>query len=93
VLMRDNLLRLVESYSGEPWCTAQLIEGVAAVNAWDALQAARQAGSRSSAAREATWLLARPSRITALLQMLRWRFRLRRRTARTPVPVTVRRSG
>jgi glycosyltransferase involved in cell wall biosynthesis len=93
VLMRDNLLRLVESYSGEPWCTAQLIEAVAAVNAWDALQAARQAGSRSSAAREATWLLARPSRITALLQMLRWRFRLRRRTARTPVPVTVRRSG
>jgi glycosyltransferase involved in cell wall biosynthesis len=86
VLMRDNLLALVESYRSEPWCTEQLIERVAAVNAWDALQAARQARSAPSAARRARWLLARPVRASALLQVWRWRLRLRRRTARTGVP-------
>ncbi len=86
VLMRDNLLRLVESYRAEPWCTEQLIERVAAVNAWDSLQAARRSRSLTSARREAGWLLARPSRVKALGQMWIWRFRLRRRTARTALP-------
>lgn len=86
LLMRDNLLKLVESYRGEPWCTEQLIERVAVVNAWDALQAARRERSAPSVARQATWLVARPTRMTALLQMWLWRLRLRQRTARTALP-------
>jgi len=85
-LMRDNLLKLVESYRGEPWCTSQLIERVASVNAWDALQAARRSRSIASARREAGWLMARPTRMAALCEMWMWRYRLRRRTARAAPP-------
>jgi glycosyltransferase involved in cell wall biosynthesis len=84
-LMRDNLLALVESYRGEPWCTDQLIERVASVNAWDALQAARRSHSAASVGREARWLLSRPARMAALCEMWMWRFRLRRRTRLSPV--------
>jgi glycosyltransferase involved in cell wall biosynthesis len=79
-LMRGNLLRLVESYSDQAWCTEEVVDRVAAVNAWDALQAARSARDFTSAARQARWLAARPGRLRALVEVWAWRFRLRRRT-------------
>lgn len=85
-LMRENLLRLVRSYSAEPWCTERVVERVAVVNAWDALQAARRGVAPGGAARQLRWLLARPSRLQALLALWLWRFRIRRRTARLRLP-------
>ena len=83
--MRGNLLRLVESYDGADWCTGRVLERVAAVNAWDALQAARRTGDHPAQAHHLWWLLARPQRLQALLEILLWRFRMRRRTGRVRV--------
>lgn len=93
MLMRDNLLALVESYRGEPWCTERVIERVAAANAWDALQAARHRGAAAGMARQAQWLLGRPARLRALIALWLWRFRLRRRTTRTLLPAAVASAG
>lgn len=85
-LMRANLLRLVRSYAGEPWCTDHLLERVAAVNAWDALQEARRVPAPAVARRQLRWLLARPARLQALIELWLWRFRIRRRSARVRLP-------
>lgn len=79
-LMRSNLLRLVESYAAEPWCTPALVERVATVNTWDALQDARERGARGTAWRHLRWLLARPPRLRALIETWMWRYRVRRRS-------------
>jgi glycosyltransferase involved in cell wall biosynthesis len=88
-LMRGNLLRLVETYRSEPWCTPAVIDRVASVNSWDALQAARRARDYAQVLRQARWLAARPTRPRALLEMLLWRFRVRRRTARLDIPAAL----
>jgi glycosyltransferase involved in cell wall biosynthesis len=85
-LMRGNLLKLVESYSDQPWCTDEVVDRVAAVNAWDALQAARGSRDLRAAAREARWLASRPTRLRALAELWMWRFRLRRRTDALALP-------
>jgi glycosyltransferase involved in cell wall biosynthesis len=85
-LMRGNLLKLVESYSGESWCTDEVVDRVAAVNAWDALQAARGSRDFRGAARQARWLGASPRRLRALAELWTWRFRLRRRTEALVLP-------
>lgn len=88
-LMRGNLLRLVESYRDEPWCTPKVVDRVASVNSWDALQAARKLGDYRQVARQARWLAARPGRPRALVEIWLWRFRLRRRTEGLAVPAAL----
>lgn len=78
-LMRGDLLRLLESYRSEPWCSPALIGRVAVVNAWDTLQAALRGGDGARARRTARWILASPVRLRALGELWIWRFRLRRR--------------
>jgi glycosyltransferase involved in cell wall biosynthesis len=84
-LMRGNLLRLVKSYDGAGWCTERVLERVAVVNTWDALRAARHSNDHRATLRHLSWLLVRPQRLQALLEMWLWRFRMRRRTARVRV--------
>jgi len=79
-VMRENLERLVEEYRNESWCTSRLRQSVAVVNRWDTLRARpRNRGSQPQTLRDLAWILRQPARVVALLKLLIWRLRLRRR--------------
>lgn len=78
-LMRGNLVRLVQSYADEPWCTPRVLERVRSVTEWDALQEARRRHDWADVRRHARWLSARSSRLRALVDTWTWRYGVRRR--------------
>jgi glycosyltransferase involved in cell wall biosynthesis len=71
--------KTLDGYHGRRWLTPALRERSLTVAAWDDLQAARAGHDRGEIARKASWLVARPRRITALASVLSFRRRLRQR--------------
>jgi glycosyltransferase involved in cell wall biosynthesis len=69
-------------YAHAPWFDPSLPERWETVMAWDAGRAALRAGDRRAAARSVAYALARPLRLRALLGLLLFRFRARRRSMR-----------
>jgi hypothetical protein len=69
-------------YGHAPWFEPSLAEQWETVMAWDAGRAALRAGDRRAAARRVSYAIARPLRLRALLGLLLFRFRARRRSFR-----------
>jgi hypothetical protein len=70
------------AYRDRPWWSAQLVRRWEGASAWDELREALDDGRRLSAARTGVWLALRPSRLRGAIELLVWRFRARRATAR-----------
>jgi glycosyltransferase involved in cell wall biosynthesis len=73
---------VLADYAQAPWFEPRLAEEWKAVMAWDAGRAALRAGDRRAAARRLRHAVVRPLRLRALLGLLLFRFRARRRSFR-----------
>ena len=69
--------QVIGKYGDRPWLGPQARQGVLVVEHWDDLQSARRERDWAGAGRKTLWILARPSRWRALVQL--WVFRRRAR--------------
>ena len=77
---REAHRQIVRSYSGRPWWSRGLLDRRETVAEWDDLRQALRERSTRRAIRSAAWIAARPTRLSALLTLLRHRRRVRRRS-------------
>ncbi len=70
------------AYAHRPWWTSSLLLRWEGAAGWDDLRDALDLGRRGEAVRHAIGLLRRPVRLRGTLELLRWRFRARRTSAR-----------
>ena len=76
--MRVDCEHVVEKYRDRPWM-GRAKERFTVVGVWDALQRARAQHDWGEAGRSALWFLARPARVTALVRLWWFRWRVRHR--------------
>jgi hypothetical protein len=79
--MLASLAATVTKYGERAWMTPQLRQNMAVVEAWDSFQSARSARDWGGVAQKGAWLVARPSRLDALVSLWRFRHQVRRRAA------------
>jgi glycosyltransferase involved in cell wall biosynthesis len=72
--------QIMRSYAGRPWWSRELLERRETIAEWDDLRQAMRERSVAEAIGSAAWLAARPTRLTALVALLRHRWGVRRRT-------------
>ncbi len=82
-IMQDGARAVLSTYRDRPWMTPGVIEAWNGVMAWDDLRSALARGDRRVALARLGRLLARPARIRGVLDLLGWRMRERRRSARS----------
>jgi GT2 family glycosyltransferase len=75
-------LNIARSFAGEPWWSRGLVERRAGVTAWDRFRARRRAGLGGAGRRFARDLLEHPVRALGVLEVVRHRAAVRRRTSR-----------
>jgi glycosyltransferase involved in cell wall biosynthesis len=77
---REAHRQIVRSYAGRPWWSRKLVNRRETVAEWDDLRQALRERSLRSAVRSGAWIAARPTRLAALLVLLRHRRWTRRRS-------------
>ena len=77
---REAHRQIVRSYAGRPWWSRGLLDRRETVAEWDDLREALRERSTRRAIRSAAWIAARPTRLSALLTLVRHRRRVRRRS-------------
>jgi GT2 family glycosyltransferase len=75
-------LNVARSFADEPWWSPALVERRAGVTAWDRFRARRRAGVEGAGRRFARQLLEHPLRAVGVLEVVRHRAAIRRRTSR-----------
>ncbi len=75
-------LNVARSFAGEPWWSPGLVERRAGVTAWDRFRARRRARFHGAGRRFARQLLEHPLRALGVLEVVRHRAAVRRRTSR-----------
>jgi glycosyltransferase involved in cell wall biosynthesis len=80
--MHEAHLNVARSFAGESWWSKSLVERRAGVTAWDLFRARRRNGSKGAGRRFALDLLKHPARALGVIEVLRHRVAVRRRTSR-----------
>lgn len=80
--MRAGHRALIKAFSGSSWWRPQLLRRWEGVEAWDAFRDALELREWPQAARQAGRIVSRPARVRGALDVLAWRFRARRGSAR-----------
>ncbi len=78
-------LNVARSFAGESWWSHGLVERRAGVTAWDRYRDQRRAGARHAGRQFAGEVLGHPLRVLGVLEVLRHRAAVRRRTSRLAV--------
>jgi GT2 family glycosyltransferase len=78
---RSTKRAIAEAYSGRPWWSQSIIRRRLARDSWDDLRGALRAGRRRDAVKPALHLLSDPRHALAVLEIVRWRRLVRRRSS------------